>query len=87
MGRRCKATFDSGGGGGIAVGDLYGICQAAVVYITQSMALDFGRFNIRVNAIAPGVTMSEATRKVVSEPFVEALVGQSALGRRSRREN
>lgn len=67
--------------GGITGGDLYGISKVAVVYITQSMALDFGRFNVRVNAIAPGVTMSEATRKVVSGRFVEALVGQSALGR------
>jgi len=67
--------------GGITGGDLYGISKVAVVYITQSMALNFGKFNIRVNAIAPGVTMSEATRKVVSGRFVEALVGQSALGR------
>jgi 3-oxoacyl-[acyl-carrier protein] reductase len=67
--------------GGITGGDLYGISKAAVVFITQSMALNFGKFNIRVNAIAPGVTMSEATRKVVSGRVVEALVGQSALGR------
>jgi 3-oxoacyl-[acyl-carrier protein] reductase len=71
----------SAGAGGITGGDLYGISKVAVVYITQSMALDFGRFNVRVNAIAPGVTMSEATRKVVSGRFIEALVGQSALGR------
>jgi 3-oxoacyl-[acyl-carrier protein] reductase len=67
--------------GGMNGGDLYGISKAAVVYITQSMALNFGQHNIRVNAIAPGVTMSEATRKVVAGRFVEALVGQSALGR------
>jgi len=67
--------------GGITGGDLYGISKAAVVYITQSMALNFGKYNIRVNAIAPGVTMSEATRKVVAGRFLEALVGQSALGR------
>jgi 3-oxoacyl-[acyl-carrier protein] reductase len=67
--------------GGITGGDLYGISKAAVVYITQAMALNFGKHNIRVNAIAPGVTMSEATRKVVAGRFIEALVGQSALGR------
>jgi NAD(P)-dependent dehydrogenase (short-subunit alcohol dehydrogenase family) len=67
--------------GGITGGDLYGISKAAVVYITQSMALNFGKCNIRVNAIAPGVTMSEATRKVVAGRFVEALIGQEELGR------
>jgi|SRR5579875_10079 3-oxoacyl-[acyl-carrier protein] reductase len=67
--------------GGITGGDLYGISKAAVIYITQSMALNFGKSNIRVNAIAPGVTMSEATRKVVAGRFIEALIGQSALGR------
>jgi NAD(P)-dependent dehydrogenase (short-subunit alcohol dehydrogenase family) len=67
--------------GGITGGDLYGISKASVVYITQSMALNFGQHNIRVNAIAPGVTMSDATRKVVAGRFIEALVGQSALGR------
>ncbi|HJU12720.1 MAG TPA: SDR family oxidoreductase [Candidatus Binataceae bacterium] len=67
--------------GGITGGDLYGISKAAVVFITQSMALNFGKSNVRVNAIAPGVTMSEATRKVVSGRFIETLVGQSALGR------
>jgi 3-oxoacyl-[acyl-carrier protein] reductase len=66
--------------GGITGGDLYGISKAAVVYITQSMALNFGKANVRVNAIAPGVTMSEATRKVVASRFIEAIVGQSALG-------
>jgi NAD(P)-dependent dehydrogenase (short-subunit alcohol dehydrogenase family) len=67
--------------GGITGGDLYGISKAAVVYLTQSMALNFGKANVRVNAIAPGVTMSEATRKVVSGRFIETLVGVSALGR------
>jgi 3-oxoacyl-[acyl-carrier protein] reductase len=61
--------------------DYYGLSKAAVIHLTQSMALSFGRYNIRVNAIAPGVTMSEATKKVVPEPFVQALSSQSALGR------
>ncbi len=45
--------------------DYYGISKVAVIHLTQSMALSFGQYNIRVNAIAPGVTMSEATKKVV----------------------
>ena len=61
--------------------DYYGISKVAVIHLTQSMALSFGQYNIRVNAIAPGVTMSEATRKVVPQPFIQALSSQSALGR------
>ena len=60
--------------------DYYGLSKVAVIHLTQSMALSFGRYNIRVNAIAPGVTMSEATKKVVPEPFVEALTKGTALG-------
>jgi 3-oxoacyl-[acyl-carrier protein] reductase len=61
--------------------DYYGISKVAVIHLTQSMALSFGQYNIRVNAIAPGVTMSEATKKVVPQPFIQALTTQSALGR------
>jgi 3-oxoacyl-[acyl-carrier protein] reductase len=60
--------------------DYYGISKVAVIHLTQSMALSFGQYNIRVNAIAPGVTMSEATKKVVPQPFIQALTTQSALG-------
>jgi NAD(P)-dependent dehydrogenase (short-subunit alcohol dehydrogenase family) len=67
--------------GGITGGDLYGISKAAVVYMTQAMALNFGQFNVRVNAIAPGVTMSEAWRKLLSGRFIETLAGISAPGR------
>ena len=59
--------------GGITGGDLYGISKTAVVYITRSMAFNFGKFNIRVNAIAPGVTMSEATRKAFSDGSLRRL--------------
>ena len=35
--------------------------------------------NIRVNAVAPGVTMSPATKAVVPEPIIDALAAASAL--------
>ena len=44
------------------------------------MAKTAGPSNIRVNAIAPGVTMSEATKKVVPEAFAETMRQQAALG-------
>lgn len=59
----------------------YGLAKSGVVYYTKSMARALGQYNIRVNAIAPGVTMSEATRKIVPGPIVERLTAAAALGR------
>jgi NAD(P)-dependent dehydrogenase (short-subunit alcohol dehydrogenase family) len=57
----------------------YGITKWMVIYQTRHMAQLLGVRNIRVNAVAPGVTMSPATKAVVPEPIVDTLVGASAL--------
>jgi len=57
----------------------YGITKWMVIYQTRHMAQLLGVRNIRVNAVAPGVTMSPATKAVVPEPIVDVLVGASAL--------
>ncbi len=59
----------------------YGLSKSGVVFLTKSMAKQGGGHGIRVNAIAPGVTMSEATRKVVPEAFIGNLASSSAIGR------
>ncbi|MBV8911527.1 MAG: glucose 1-dehydrogenase [Acetobacteraceae bacterium] len=38
--------------------------KAAVAHLTKSMALEFGPRGLRVNAIAPGSTLSEGTRRL-----------------------
>lgn len=57
----------------------YGITKWMVIYQTRHMAQLLGVRGIRVNAVAPGVTMSPATKAVVPEPIVETLVGSAAL--------
>ncbi|MBI3743338.1 MAG: glucose 1-dehydrogenase [Chloroflexi bacterium] len=58
----------------------YGLSKSGVVYLTKSMARTGGPYNIRVNAIAPGATMTEATKRVMP-PKAEAAVRQEkALG-------
>jgi NAD(P)-dependent dehydrogenase (short-subunit alcohol dehydrogenase family) len=57
----------------------YAITKWMVIFQTRHMAQLLGVRNIRVNAVAPGVTMSPATKAVVPEPIVDALVQGSAL--------
>jgi NAD(P)-dependent dehydrogenase (short-subunit alcohol dehydrogenase family) len=40
----------------------YAVSKAAVVALTRNLASEVGQYNIRVNAIAPGFTLSDATK-------------------------
>jgi 3-oxoacyl-[acyl-carrier protein] reductase len=59
----------------------YAISKAGVIALTQQMARQGGPMGIRVNAIAPGITMSEATKKVVPQWAVDGLKQGAALQR------
>jgi NAD(P)-dependent dehydrogenase (short-subunit alcohol dehydrogenase family) len=59
----------------------YGIAKLAMHGITQSLARELGPRNIRVNAIAPGPTDTEATREIVPEGFRDMLLSQMPLAR------
>jgi len=62
----------------------YGLSKSGVVFLTKEMAYQVGRYNIRVNAIAPGLTLSDASLKLVPEPFVSFIRSQSSLGRENQ---
>jgi len=59
----------------------YSVAKSGVSGLTRFMAGALGPWGINVNAIAPGPTLSEATKRVVPEPILAALVQQSALKR------
>ena len=57
----------------------YSVAKAGVSGLTKYMAGALGPWGINVNAIAPGVTMTEATKKVVPEGMLSMLVMYTAL--------
>ena len=57
----------------------YSVAKIGIAGLTKYRAGALGPWGINVNAIAPGVTMTEATRKIVPEEMASSLVMFSAL--------
>ena len=61
----------------------YSASKAAVIMLTKDLAVKWGRFGIRVNALAPGFFPTRMTEKNL--PRIEALVNErTPLGRAGR---
>jgi NAD(P)-dependent dehydrogenase (short-subunit alcohol dehydrogenase family) len=56
--------------GGLRAGELgvYSVTKAAVIMLTQVMAKEWGQFNIRVNAIAPGIIKTRLSEALWKDP-------------------
>jgi 3-oxoacyl-[acyl-carrier protein] reductase len=50
---------------------MYTISKNGLVGLTQAMAVELARFNILVNAISPGFTLTELTENTNSEKELE----------------
>ena len=61
----------------------YGTAKAAVVAMTRTMAVELAPFDIRVNAVAPGVTETPASRTYVDDD-ADRDRRAIAMGRRGR---
>jgi 3-oxoacyl-[acyl-carrier protein] reductase len=57
----------------------YSVAKIGISGLTKYMAGALGPWGINVNAIAPGVTMTEATKKIVPEEIMSGLIMFSAL--------
>ena len=57
----------------------YSITKWGIVGLTKFLAAQLGQWNITVNCIAPGVTMTEATKKIVPDFFIEGMTAQTAM--------
>jgi len=59
----------------------YGAAKAAVNHLVTTLAMELGPAGIRVNAIAPGTTLTETVAAAFTDEHVEALVASTALRR------
>ncbi|MCD8349302.1 MAG: SDR family oxidoreductase [Planctomycetaceae bacterium] len=63
----------------------YDVSKAAVECLTRCMAGEWGKYNIRVNAICPGYTLTEINEDFLADPknngFLDKSLGHIPLGR------
>jgi 3-oxoacyl-[acyl-carrier protein] reductase len=88
--RAVHASMEERGGGAIVNqsssaawmgAGYYGIAKLALHALTHSLARELGSKKIRVNAIAPGITDTEATRKIVPDFIKQSLIAQMPISR------
>jgi len=94
--RACYRSMAGRGGGAIVnqsstaaylYAGYYGWAKAGVNSLTQQLAHELGGMNIRVNAIAPGPTDTDAARSVVPDAYMRELIGSLALKRQGQPED
>jgi NAD(P)-dependent dehydrogenase (short-subunit alcohol dehydrogenase family) len=88
--RACVGSMRERGGGSIVnqsstaawmYAGYYGLAKHAINGLTTQLATELGSSDIRVNAIAPGPTNTQATRDVVPDEFMADMVAQLPLAR------
>jgi NAD(P)-dependent dehydrogenase (short-subunit alcohol dehydrogenase family) len=57
----------------------YSITKWGIVGLTKFLAAQLGQWNITVNCIAPGVTMTEATKKIVPDMYISGMTSMTAM--------
>jgi 3-oxoacyl-[acyl-carrier protein] reductase len=69
---------------GIAETAAYSAAKAGLIGLTRSLAREFGSRGIRVNAVAPGVTITDMTSDLVESDEGRRRLRDMALGRFGR---
>jgi len=59
----------------------YGAAKAGINSLTATLAVELGRYGIRVVAVAPGTTLTPVVRAALDDATVERLVAAHPLGR------
>jgi 3-oxoacyl-[acyl-carrier protein] reductase len=68
----------TGGGGGVVI---YAAAKAAVSTFTRGLAKELAPFNIRVNAISPGITLTPFHDKYTRPEMLKELISAIPMGR------
>jgi 3-oxoacyl-[acyl-carrier protein] reductase len=69
---------------GITQTAAYSAAKAGLIGLTRSLAREFGTRGVRINAVAPGVTLTEMTTDLVDTDAGKARLRDMALGRFGR---
>lgn len=59
----------------------YGVSKAAINNITQQIAMQYARNNIRCNAVLPGLTGTDAAMKNMPDSFIRSFLSHVPLNR------
>ncbi len=64
----------------------YAASKAALIALTARLAEEFAPHGVRVNAVAPGFTMTEMSAATLDQPTIRAQIARIPLGRMARPE-
>lgn len=59
----------------------HGSAKSALIMATKVMAKEFGRFGVRVNAVAPGLMVNRQENNTYTPQQIESFTQEAALGR------
>jgi NAD(P)-dependent dehydrogenase (short-subunit alcohol dehydrogenase family) len=82
----CVSSLSALQGGGVFGGAHYCAAKAGVLGLARAMARELGPDNIRVNAVAPGLTVTDFSRGGSSDEQKQAMASGYPLGRPGRPE-
>jgi len=70
----------------LAGGGAFGPSKAGVVSLTKQMAVEWAKYNIRVNGVSPGPIMNPETEELLKSEDIKQRVAKIPLGRVGRAE-
>jgi len=58
-------------------GLVYNVTKAGIIMLTKSLAAEWGRFNVQVNAIAPGIFKTDMTNDLLGTDAIKQMIKNS----------